>query len=284
MGVVTSISIFFSPVTIVYFRPFIEVISSHLQLRASPHRPVGGKRLHLGLGFLAGLPPIQTISYNYNEKGSLFTRVFPKIGVPQNGWFLMENPIKMDDLRVPLFLETPIMPPPQIVFWITPTSTHFTNPEFPKRRFRCFLGCSRWLVYHPAMGGVESPHGVFLMAPQLSSIWHRGACRLPVPPCWGSPRCAIKRTLTSRCSTVIPSTCLSQKRKNATGAYGSWWHGMDKRSMGNNWYQRGFFAWVAVCCEKIRTSWRVVVVCHHFTVNQKHSGTNDGKNSFRSFW
>ena len=45
------------------------------------------------------------------HEGKKYMWVFPKIGVPQNGWFIMENPIKMDDLGVPLFLETPMYSP-----------------------------------------------------------------------------------------------------------------------------------------------------------------------------
>ena len=44
---------------------------------------------------------------NPKQKTTIYTWVFPKIVVPQNGWFIMENTIKMDDLGVPLFLETP---------------------------------------------------------------------------------------------------------------------------------------------------------------------------------
>ena len=41
-----------------------------------------------------------------NSEPPWYIRVFPKIKVNQNAWFIMENPIKMDDLGVPQFSET----------------------------------------------------------------------------------------------------------------------------------------------------------------------------------
>ena len=53
--------------------------------------------------------PLPHVSPSFSGLTTYNPWVFPKIGVPQNGWFIRENPIKIDDLGVALFSKTPNM-------------------------------------------------------------------------------------------------------------------------------------------------------------------------------
>ena len=65
--------------------PYIPLV----RVENAPRAKAGGFRSFFRGGGKQGLT---------DRCGCLDKWVFPKIGVPQNGWFIMEDPIKMDDL------------------------------------------------------------------------------------------------------------------------------------------------------------------------------------------
>ena len=80
-----------------YSHPFMLILfRSYISLKSIQHLAY--------FAIFSRLPHIQDqvikCFYCYSETQKKPMWVFPKIGVPQNGWFIMENPIKMDDLGV----------------------------------------------------------------------------------------------------------------------------------------------------------------------------------------
>ena len=74
-------------------------LDGKIPFRGAPRPPFLWHRFHQA--------PVATTNVRTRKKPKCGWEVLIQ-GVPQNGWFIMENPIKMDDLGAPPFLETPI--------------------------------------------------------------------------------------------------------------------------------------------------------------------------------
>ena len=117
--------------------------------------------------------------------------MFPRIGAPQNGWFIMENLIKMDDLRVPLFSETPIWKTQRVkkthlVFFVHGSlesgKTRWMSNRLPGRGFPQFpvLGfCSYHSLKRVSLrNGVEKLH---LQRSKDKVLQNFVNCRVEIP-------------------------------------------------------------------------------------------------------
>ena len=96
------------------------------------------------------------------------TRVFPKIGVPQNGWFIRENPIKMYDLGVPLFSETSTRKPTKDAFLETMTD--------PWQIWHIYLDGDRWFLWDQWINVGNYIRGSYGLFWSHRIIWDQYVC------------------------------------------------------------------------------------------------------------
>ena len=105
---------------------------------------------------------------SYGKIGIFSIWMFPKIGIPQNGWIIMENPFEMDDLGVPPFKETPnwiaILATPMAVNEIPNT---VDGSEIPNNHLGwCWNPIKQWDILH-----------INWLAGTISSINTCGSCK-----------------------------------------------------------------------------------------------------------
>ena len=67
---------------------------------------IGAKNLGIQIVWMSMLLQVHLLVF-FGKVQTSKSWVFPNIGVPDNGWFIVEHPIKVDDLGIPLCLEIP---------------------------------------------------------------------------------------------------------------------------------------------------------------------------------